>query len=842
MNTTSETLKNGFKVIYTEDRSNPLVCLQLYVRMGSAWEADYESGFSHFTEHLVFKSSEKYPDSTIMERVTFLGGSINAYTEYDSTCFYVTLPSRFLKDGLEILAELVRHANYSEKEFAAEKKVVIEEFKQYQNDPEDFFIEESARLYFTKNPYAKPIIGDPENLKRSTHADLMKFYQKHYSANNCYLVAVGDIELSEICPMVDEFFGSWESYDVPQQLPVSGDFPDNNLIHHFDRDISSDIISFAIPDLAEEHEDSYALSMIGKAFCIGKNSRLYTRLFTEEKLVDSIKVNSISGINDGCSIIVIFPKKGADLNEIAKIFLEEYELIRRHGLTATELSDNKKELVFHYRYSYEYVEALASSLGGEEVLSSYEKFFRYPELINSITTEKIGEISKKYFSANQINFYSIGKTGFDKAKLEEVLAVTEAAEEKHDSDVEFMEHRLDCGAKLLLKRVLGKPTIGISAAFEVSQLNETKENLGINMLTAGVMLHGNKKRSYQQFMNFCTSNGISFGISPRSETTSVKLKCFKEMLPMSLELLYDVVVTPTFPMEHFSNIKQTYLSNIDRAKDYPTYYAGRLWKQMMFGLQSNLMAREGKRATLNKLSLKQVKEWFAKHYNLQNMSLAIVGDFEFDDVIMQLNRLFKPVEVPFEKSEQKPHFKPGVTRRKVMKKGMNQSVIHVGGFGCTTKDKTKNTAFHILAQIIGGDSDSIMFDELREERGLAYSTEFNFTSTRNIGYFVASAIVDKDREKEALDTIIEILDDIRENGIDEEELIKTKNYVRGQRLMDDESVSSQAQTLAVLESIGLGYKYYNERDARLEAVTLEQMNEIAKEYFKKENYFIHVLS
>ena len=122
MNVTSTTLENGFKIIFSSDNSNPLVCLQLYVRMGSAWEKKEEAGYSHFTEHLVFKSTQKFPQNSIMERVTFLGGSINAYTEYDTTCFYITLPSSFTKESIDILSELAIHANFSKEEFTFEKK------------------------------------------------------------------------------------------------------------------------------------------------------------------------------------------------------------------------------------------------------------------------------------------------------------------------------------------------------------------------------------------------------------------------------------------------------------------------------------------------------------------------------------------------------------------------------------------------------------------------------------------------------------------------------------------------------------------------------------------------
>ncbi len=125
---------------------------------------------------------------------------------------------------------------------------------------------------------------------------------------------------------------------------------------------------------------------------------------------------------------------------------------------------------------------------------------------------------------------------------------------------------------------------------------------------------------------------------------------------------------------------------------------------------------------------------------------------------------------------------------------------------------------------------------------MAYSVEFDFNSIRDLGYFNAKAIVDKQRESKAINTIISLLDDIKENGIIQQELEKTKNYIRGQRLREEESMLNQAFKLSNLESLGLGYQYYLKRDERLEKVNIDSIHKIAQEYFDEKKYWIHVLS
>jgi len=841
MKVTSRHLENKFKVITARDNSNPLVCLQLYFRIGSAWEENSEAGYSHLTEHLVFKSTSSFPNNAIMNKVTNLGGTLNAYTEFDSTCFYVTLPSKFMEEGIKILSELAIKANFSDEDFNSEKKVVIEELKQFKNEPEDSFIEDIAADYFTKNPYKKPIIGNLNSLRKADPKSLRKFYKKYYVPNNSFLVASGDITGNALDDVIEKYFGSWKTSSLKAQLRICNNFPTKPIVKFMKKDISSNMLAFVIPDLAETDPDSYPLSLATKAFAIGKNSRLYNRLFTKEKLIDGVRVHSLSGINDGASVIVILPKQNANLTKISKIFLEELKLFLANGMGDTELEDNKKELVYFYRYTFEYIESIASSLGSEEILSNYKKFFEYPEMIKKITDNDLKRVISKYFSKDHLYIYCTGKENLNEELIKKDLLKKYVTNSKITEQT-FFETRLDNGMKVLLKKVTGKPTIGISLSYEVSQLNETKENLGINYLTSALLLYGNEKRNYQQFVNYCTSNGINFGISPQSETTLVSAKCFKEMLPASLELLADVVIRPTFPIEHFNNIKQTIKSSMDRAKDYPQHNSGRLFKELMFGKKSNLNNRSGSKTIIQNITMKKVKEWYTKHYQPGNLSLAIAGDFNFDDALRlcETNFIFKKNN--YSHSLQNAIINSSKIKSKVVKKGMDQAIIKIGGFACNSNEQMKNTAFHILSQIIGGESDSILFTELREKRGLAYSVDFSYSSVRSIGFWVASAVVDKSKKDQAVRVIRDVLKNIKTNGITQEELETTKNFIRGQRLMEQESVLNLAQTLSILESLGLGYSYYLKRDERLDEVDVKMLHDLATEYFKEEDQFIHIMT
>ncbi len=864
----SETLHNGFRVILAPNHTNPVISLQLFVRIGSCWEIEEEAGYSHLMEHLVFRSTAKYPDNQLTVKASFLGSNINAYTEFDSTCFYLTLSSGFAEEGLELLSELVRNANFSASEFAFEKGVVLEELKQYQNDPEDFFLENIPELYFVKSPYKKPIIGSKASLQKATPAKLQDFYKKYYTPGNSFLVVSGDFKNNEIMDKIDHYFGDWQIAGnrisdqklkikteekacvdrliLPERLPETI-YPASFTTGSRQKTVSKSMLGFAIPELSDKKQESHALGLITRIFAIGKKSRLYRRLFVKEKIVEQIRVESFTGINDGISVILIIPKSNTFIEKIIDIFLEEFDQIRHFGFTIDEFEEAKNDLLHAHRYSFEYMQYLGMSIGAEELMGDYRLFIDYPKMIRKISEESMHKIVKKYYSFQQLGIFHLGKDFLPEDKVRtKVQRMQDRKIENGAIKGDFYETRLKGGTKVILKKVTGKPTIGITAAFPVSQLNEAVSNRGINFLTSILLLYGNENKYYDQLLDFCSRHGIQIDISSHEEVTLIMVKCFSEMFATSLELLADLITTPLFPADHFHNIQRTLLSNLERIKDFPGYYAAYLWKKQILGKDSNLLEKEGTKTTLRKITRKQVVNWYKDNYLPSKMTLSIVGDFYFEDTLFNCERIFQSSSRTAPGLLNKQNVKQAVINpqkhyKKKYQPGNQQAIIHVGGFGCSAREIKKNTAFFLLAQVIGGDMNSRLNNELREKRGWAYFTGFDFISLQETGIFVASAMVDKEKSREAYRLVIRIMQEIKKNGVSEEELEIAKNTIRGQRLRAEESVIGQSSSLAMLDVLGYDYEFYLKREERLQKVTAVDLQRIAQEYFVENALYSHIL-
>jgi predicted Zn-dependent peptidase len=210
---------------------------------------------------------------------------------------------------------------------------------------------------------------------------------------------------------------------------------------------------------------------------------------------------------------------------------------------------------------------------------------------------------------------------------------------------------------------------------------------------------------------------------------------------------------------------------------------------------------------------------------------------------MEVKALF---EKHFKSRRKRYSFRKRLTQHTPLKKTKivltdeTQAVIYCGGKACTVADQEYNTAFFVLSQIIGGEMNSRLFNLLREKHGLAYSVSFDVHSYTDFGYFAINCITDRENDKFAVELIRQVLNDIARDGITEEELKVAKNYIRGQRLIGEESMMSQAKILSYLKALGYDYQYYLERDKRLESVTCETIKKLAEEYFTEDNFYTYI--
>lgn len=209
------TLANGLEVIVIENRSVPLVTVEIAVKNGAYTETPEFNGLSHLYEHMFFKSNEKSREKGYHDRASELGMLSNATTREEVVNYYTTTVKTGTREAMLVMRDSIRYPLFEPQEFSQEIQVVLDELAQHQSNPFYYLINAvDSRLWY-KYPSRKRPGGLPETVAKATPEMMRMIQKKYYVPNNSALVVSGDVAAAEIFRMAEEIFGDWPRGEDP---------------------------------------------------------------------------------------------------------------------------------------------------------------------------------------------------------------------------------------------------------------------------------------------------------------------------------------------------------------------------------------------------------------------------------------------------------------------------------------------------------------------------------------------------------------------------------------------------------------------------------------------------
>lgn len=209
------TLANGLEVIVIENRSVPLVTVEIAVKNGAYTETPEYNGLSHLYEHMFFKSNEKSREKGYHDRSSELGMLSNATTREEVVNYYTTTVKTGTRDAMLVMRDSIRYPLFDPQEFGQEIQVVLDELAQHRSNPFYYLIDAvDSRLWY-RYPSRKRPGGLPETVARATPEMMRMIQKKYYVPNNSALVVSGDVVAGEIFRLAEEIFGDWPRGEDP---------------------------------------------------------------------------------------------------------------------------------------------------------------------------------------------------------------------------------------------------------------------------------------------------------------------------------------------------------------------------------------------------------------------------------------------------------------------------------------------------------------------------------------------------------------------------------------------------------------------------------------------------
>ncbi len=296
-------LDNGLRVIVHNDKSTPIVAMNVLYDIGARDEHPDKTGFAHLFEHLMFGGSVNIPYYD--EQLEKAGGTNNAFTSNDVTNYYLTIPKNNLETGFWLESDRMLNLAFSKKSLEVQKNVVIEEFREvYLNKPYGDAWLLLSPLAYKKHPYRWPTIGaDIRHIENVTMDDTKEFYQRFYNPNNAIVTIAGPVDTNEIKELCEKWFGN-----IPAGPPNNRKLPveevQTEARHlHVERDVPANAIykAWHIPERTSK--DYYISDIVSDILSNGDSSRLYIELVKKKQIFSGIDAYITGSIDPGLFII-----------------------------------------------------------------------------------------------------------------------------------------------------------------------------------------------------------------------------------------------------------------------------------------------------------------------------------------------------------------------------------------------------------------------------------------------------------------------------------------------------------------------------------------------------------
>ncbi len=395
LNIKERTLANGLKVVSLQENSSPTVAIHVWYDVGGKNDPQGKSGFAHMFEHMMFKSTKNMPNEKMDRLTEDVGGFNNASTWDDYTNYYEVVPSNYLETLLWAEAERMANLNVDDANFASERDVVKEEYRQsVLAQPYGQFYEYIGSLSYTTHPYKRGVIGDLGQLDAATSADARAFHSLYYRPDNAYLIVVGDFDQKQFDAWTDKYFGKLTkpSSSIPRVKEVE---PAKTKEARFEKTASNvPFPAIAITYLGPRSDsaDIPALRVADKILSGGESSRLYQSLVYKQQIAQEASFGLDNKVDGGLLYFEAIASEGHTAPELERSLLAELKLIQDKGITANELAKAKNQLV---------ADAVRSTQNNDGKAIAIERAIAYqhdPKAVNSNVSGPAGCDSSRRFT------------------------------------------------------------------------------------------------------------------------------------------------------------------------------------------------------------------------------------------------------------------------------------------------------------------------------------------------------------------------------------------------------------------------------------------------------------
>jgi zinc protease len=857
-------LANGLTVILHQDKSDPLVHVDVTYHVGSARELAGRSGFAHLFEHMMFQGSQHVGDEQHFKVVTEAGGTLNGSTNTDRTNYFETVPSNQLEKMLWLESDRMGFflpALTSEKFEVQRETVKNERAQRIDNRPYGRLNERFNQAFYPAgHPYSWPVIGWPDDLNRATVDDVKHFFQRWYGPNNATLTIGGDFNEMHTLAWVNKYFGEIPAGPAVKPEAKTMVTLDKTRYISMEDKVHLPLIYIGFPTVYVQHKDEAPLDLLANILGGGKTSLIYKNLVKDGYAVQAAVSHPCQELTCQLSLYAVAnPAKGGSLAELEIKINQTIAEFEQRGVTDDDLQKVKVQ------FEASTIFGMQSVAGKVSTLASNQTFFGKPDMVASdlaryanVTKADVMRVFNTYIKNKPMVVMSVVPEGqtqliahadnFEPSTLpiaqDAVTGLTDITLAKSSFDRNKMpssaaaplltvpqlwDSQLANGINVMGTESDETPTVELLIYLDGGHRLAPINKAGLAELTASMLNESSAQRSSEALAGALDLLGSSISFGASNSQSYIKVSSLTENLDATLAIVKERLFSPGFVAADFERLKQQQLQGLQHQMSDANYLARSGFSKLLYGADSPMgISSDGTITSISALTLADVKQFYQQQYRAGNAQMVVVSDLNQQQIMPKLS-MFNEWQGEATQVAALPalptHHKNTIYL--IDKPGAAQSVIDIGQVSLpydTTGDYFKA---YLMNYPLGGAFNSRINLNLREDKGYTYGARTQFSGAEDSGQFIANASVRSDVTGLALAEFVKEINAYQASGMTDEESAFMRSSIAQSQALEYETPYQKAGFLRMIQRYQLDRNFTAQQDEIVKTISTDELNKLA---------------
>jgi zinc protease len=854
-------LENGLRVLLFRDPSKATITVNVTYLVGSVDESYGETGMAHLLEHMLFKGSTKYPD--ILAALRSRGAQFNGSTSWDLTNYFETFDAsdESLEWALDLEADRMVNAFVAQRDLDTEMTVVRNEFESGENSPFRVLLERVQSAAYVWHGYGKSPIGSRSDIENVPIERLQAFYRRHYQPDNAVLIVAGRFEERPTLELIASKFGAIprperELTDRYTVEPVQDG--EREVIVRRVGDLQILVATYHVP--AGAHPDFVPLQIAAEALADEPAGRLYKAL-VEPGLASQVGVQTLQLRDPGTFTFIAVVRADASLDDARAALVAVLDGLEANPLTAEEVERTRNQALSCFEQQMNNTQAVAVQLSSWAAIGDWRLMFLDRDRVREASLADVQRTALAYLKSSNrtVGLFIPGEP--DRAEIPERADVTamlqgytgDAARSEGEAfdptpaniDARTSRIELPNGIKLVL---LPKETRG-DAVNAVIRLNYGDENslksIGrYSGLMTQMLMRGTTNRSRQEIEDELARLQSQLNIGGGSGLAMASVQSTRENLAATLELAVEVLRKPAFPETELTILKDQQLAGIESSRSEPQSVVGRAyarhWARNYAPDDPRYVATVDEEiAFVTGATVAKLRELHSGFLGATQAEVVVVGDFDPNEMRELIAERLGDWRSPKPFRDVLNRYSDLATNptMEVFDTPDKENAFFLAGMPLEMRDSHADYPALVLGNyILGQGPASRLFGRIRGREGLSYGvgSSFNASPRSDGASFSVNAIAAPQNAAQVEASFRDELATVLRDGYTEEELAAARQSWAQARQVGRTQDGGVAGTLGLWEHVGRTMAWTAEFEARVQALTVEQVRDAMRRHFDVE--------